>query len=344
MMENNTLQQIETVRNMILKNKKPSYQTTNKKEVRVRCPYCGDSKTDKNHAHMYIQMLPPFKFYCQRCNTAGALNNQSLRDLGLFNNDLSVSIIDANKNIKANKGTEKLTFKKSSPLLNKVESPFSINAVNYTSNRFNIPFTNEYLVDRFKAITNSIQFFNDNKIPIPVDQYRRPMYDFANSIGFMSSDGSHVIFRDITGMQPKRYFNLSISQNENTLASKIYNIKRGIDIMSDEINLVMTEGIFDIIGVYEHFYKDKIEDASNYIFSAAAGKGYNAVISHYMRMGFLNLNITIYSDADVGAGFFKNLKNSSVYLKNTPITIYYNSKDKDFGIPKEQIALKKVIV
>jgi hypothetical protein len=338
------LQQIESVRGMLLKSKKPSYQTTNKKEVRVRCPYCGDSRSDKNHAHLYIQMQPPFKFYCQRCTTAGVLNNQTLRDLGVFNNDLSTSIIDANKNIKNNKGTEKVSFKKNNFQLNKVESPFSINGVNYISNRFQMAFDNEYLVDRYKSITNALQFFTDNRMTIPVDMYRRPMYDFANSVGFMSSDGSHVIFRDITGMQPKRYFNLALTDDNNSVASKIYNIKRSVDILSDEINLVMTEGIFDIMGVYEHFYRDKVEDKNNYIFAAAAGKGYNAVISNYMRMGFLNLNITIYSDSDVDTYFFKNLKESSVYLKNIPITIFYNTKEKDFGVSKDKIALRKVIV
>ena len=37
----------------ILDNIKPSYQTTNRKEIRVRCPYCGDSKSNQSSAHMY---------------------------------------------------------------------------------------------------------------------------------------------------------------------------------------------------------------------------------------------------------------------------------------------------
>jgi len=343
MNEKNELELIEFVRSMLLKSKKPSYQTTNKKEVRVRCAYCGDSKTDKNHAHMYIQMQPPFKFYCQRCNTAGVLNNQVLRDLDIFNNDLSVSIIDANKVYKNSKGTEKISFKKVASKLNKEQTAFSQAAVNYVSNRFELPFNNDYLVDRFKAVTNAKQFFADNRLDIPLDMYRRPMYDFDNSVGFLSSDGSHVIFRDLTGLQRKRYFNFALT-SESDIASKIYNIKRPVDILNDEINLVMTEGIFDIIGVYEHFYKDKVEDKTDYIFAAAAGKGYAAVIMNYMRMGFLNLNITIYSDSDVTVGFFKNLKDSSVYFKNMPITIFYNNSSKDFGVPKNQITLKKVIV
>ena len=71
---------IESVRNIILKEKKPSYTTTNKKEVRVRCPYCGDSKTNKSSAHMYIEMRPPFRFHCFKCETAGRLTQQTAKD------------------------------------------------------------------------------------------------------------------------------------------------------------------------------------------------------------------------------------------------------------------------
>jgi len=337
--------QVEKIRELLLRNKKPSYQTTNRKEVRVRCCYCGDSKKDKNHAHLYIEMKPPFKFYCQKCSTGGVLNNQSLRDLNVFNNDASSAIIEANKTIKRTEGVQRITVKKYVPKMTTVESPQTINCLDYISSRYNMPFTNEYIVGKFKAITNSRQFFQDNNIMIPVDQYKRPLYDFDNSIGFLSSDNTHIIFRDITGQQMKRYYNMALFQNdEKGIANKIYNIKSSINILSDEINLVITEGVFDIIGVYEHFYKDKVADKNNYIFAAAAGKGYGAVIANYIRMGFLNLNVTIYSDSDVEIGFYKDLKSSLFYLKNTPITIFYNTIEKDFGVSKDKISLRRALV
>jgi hypothetical protein len=331
-------ERIDIVRKTILTNKKPSYQTTNKKEVRVRCPYCGDSKKDPSHAHLYIEMRPPFKFYCQRCSTAGVLNQQTLRDLGVVNNDLSVSVIEANKTIK--KGNEKITYKKTKLDFNTVNSQQSANVLDYFSYRFQKDFTLDYIVNKYKVVADSQQFFQDNNIHVPPGQY-----DFVNSIGFASSDNSHIIFRDITNQQRKRYYNLNLNPyEERNITNKIYNIKSNIDILSDEINLVISEGIFDIIGVYEHFYKDNIADKNNYIFASANGKGYVPVILNYMRMGFLNLNITIYSDADVHINFFKDLKKSLSYLKNTQLTIYYNTIDKDFGLPLDQINLKKVIV
>ena len=82
---------------------------------------------------MYIEMKPPFMFYCQRCDTSGVLNNQTLRDLGLYSNDLSVSVIEANKTIKRNQGVEKLNSVKFNTKLNYVENEFTDKAVDYIS-------------------------------------------------------------------------------------------------------------------------------------------------------------------------------------------------------------------
>ena len=60
-------------------------------------------------------------------------------------------------------------------------------------------------------------------------------------------------------------------------------------------------------------------------------------------MGFLNLKIFIYSDADVDIGFYKKMKASSIFMRN-PITIYYNKKEKDFGVSFERIQLSKAII
>jgi hypothetical protein len=344
-MEQQLETQIESVRSLLLKNKKPSYQTTNRKEVRIRCCYCGDSKKDPKHAHMYVEMKPPFKFYCQKCNTAGVLNTQTLKDLNIFNNDISINIIEANKSVKTGV-TQKISLKRHNTILNKEVNQQTFNCSEYMKYRYNKDFNNDYIVDKFKGITNFRKFIADNNIPYPIDNYRRPLYDFDNSIGFLSSDGSHVIFRDITGKQPKRYFNLNLfGDSENAPSNKIYNIKASLDILQNSVTIVMTEGIFDIIGVYEHFYKDKVDlSGNNYIFAAAAGKGYGAVISHYIRMGLLNLNVIIYSDSDVDIGFFKELKSSLIYLKNTTLTIFYNTIDKDFGVPIDKIQLRKAIV
>lgn len=336
---------VQNIREALLK-KRPSYQTTNKKEVRVRCPYCGDSRRDLSSAHLYIEMKAPFRFHCFKCEVSGALNNQVLRDLELYDASLNSSIISANRNLKENSGVHKISLKKNIKLNNEVTfSEPTCLAVDYFNKRYQTDLSPEFISSKFRVVLDGVHFFNKNNIYIPGNQYQ-----IDKSIGFISSDSSHIIFRDISGLQKRRYYNCNLNMVEDTISSKIYNISSSIDILSEQVNLVITEGIFDIIGVYLHFYKDTPKE-NNTIFAAACGKSFNAVILNYIRLGFLNLNITIYSDADVDISFFKDLKSQSPYLKNKKIEIYYNSLydpktgyGKDFGVPKCDISLRRAII
>lgn len=333
---------ISEIRNLLLKNKKPSYETTNHKEVHVRCPYCGDSKHDASKARFYIEMKPPFRFHCFKCETSGVLNQQVLRDLGIFNNDLNLDIAEANKVLR-NVGVQKIQTKKLRKLVH--ENPntqLAQQSLQYFNNRYNLNLNPVYIQNKFKAVLDVPEFMKLNGIYIPYGQF-----DFNNAIGFISSDSSHIIFRDTSGKQPRRYYNLCLAnEDELDACSKMYNISSEIDVLQEKITLVMTEGIFDIIGVYNHFYKDTPKE-KNAIFAAACGKAYNAVIQHYIRMGFLDMDIKIYSDADVYRNFYEDMKKSSNYLKNTQIEVFYNSLyqkgtkfGKDFGVPADQIKLK----
>ena len=333
---------IAEIRNLILKNVKPSYETTNRKEVHVRCPYCGDSKHDASKARFYIEMKPPFRFHCFKCETSGVLNQQTLRDLGIFNNELTLDISEANKVLRT-LGVQKIQTRKARKLKHEsINSTLAHNSMEYFNKRYDIDFSPEFIQRKFKAVLDAPEFFKLNGLYVPSGQF-----DFTKAIGFISSDSSHIIFRDITGLQNKRYYNLClVNEDEISSYSKRYNISTEIDVLQNSINLIMTEGIFDIIGVYNHFYKGT-DAENNTIFAAACGKAYNAVIQHYIRLGFLDLNITIYSDADVPRSFYEDMKRNSPYLKNSTITVYYNSLynaetkyGKDYGVPKNQIKLR----
>lgn len=337
----------ENIREIILRTKKPSYQTTNKKEIRIRCPYCGDSKSNPSSAHLYIEMTAPFRFHCFKCETSGVLNQQSFRDMELFDTELSMSVINANKQRKENSGIQKISYTKRNNLKNPVfDTMASKNALTYFNNRYLSNYDAEFVTKKFKCILDPISFFNENSMRVPNIQF-----DYSESIGFISSDNSHIIFRDYGGKQEKRYNNLNIYQDNNIgLVSKAYNISSDVSIMEPQINLVICEGIFDIIGVYTHYYSNK-NDLNDTIFAAACGKAYNAVILNYIRMGFLNLNVIIYSDADVDPSFYRALKNSAPYLKNSKITLYYNNLynpktkyGKDYGCPINDIQLRKIII
>lgn len=332
---------IENIRQYILSNKKPSYQTTNKKEIRVRCPYCGDSKSNKSSAHFYIEMQPPFRFHCFKCETSGMLTQSVLRDLELY--DSNLDIIKANKEQRSNSGVQKISMKKRKILNTFIESELSQFNLSYICNRFQRNFDPVILQSKYKVILDPIHFFEENKLYMPNNQF-----DYSKAIGFISSDNAYAVFRDTSGTQGKRYNNTVLYGDNLDIISKTYTISNEIDIMADSVDLIISEGIFDIIGVNSFLYEG---NETNKIFAAACGKAYNAVILNYIRMGFLNLNIIIYSDGDVPVSFYKEMKNSSPYLRNNRITIYYNKaynsvtgENKDFGIPLQDVQLTKVVI
>ena len=337
---NNTPESIQYIQNAIMQNKKPSYLTTNRKELRVRCPYCGDSSKNLSAAHLYIAMTPPFKFHCFKCETSGVLNQHVLNDMGVYVNDLPLSILNANKVLKKT-STAAVKFKKQDLKYPKVNDGTA--AQNYFNSRYGVNLDADYITSKFKAVLDAEAFFTANNLHINMGQY-----DFKNSIGFISSDTSHAVFRDVTGQQERRYSNLNLFQDEN--GSKIYNISSDISLTEKKVRLVITEGIFDIIGVYLHFYKDTPAE-ENTIFAAACGKGFNAVISHFARMGFLDMDVIIYSDGDVSLQKFREIKKNSIYIKNSKLTIFYNNLydpttgfGKDYGVPKDCIELRKVVI
>ena len=334
---------IQDIRSILLKNIKPSYETTNHKEIHVRCPYCGDSKHDKSKARFYIEMRPPFRFHCFKCETSGVLNQQVLRDLGVYNNDLTIDLAEANKFVKGN-GVQKISTKSLKNLIH--ENPYSEIAkrsLNYFNSRFHSNFDPLYVQKKFRCVLDAPAFFALNHI------YAKG-FDFNNAIGFISSDKSHIIFRDTSGTQQRRYCNVClVDEDQLDICSKMYNISGGIDVMQESVDLIITEGIFDIIGVYNYLHHD--ENDNHTIFAACCGKGYNAVIQHYLRLGFLDMNVMIFSDSDVDIQFFKDLKNNSVYLKNSRITVVKNAlydpetkTNKDFGVPTDSIKLNKIII
>lgn len=325
-------QEIEFVRNWIMQNKRPAYMTTNKKELRIRCPYCGDSRKNPNTAHLYIQMQPPFQFYCQKCGSKGLFNEKTMRDFELYSSDIAMSIIEMDREYSKNNFSGRISYAKKNKHLENpvVESPTALNNLNYFNSRFQSNYTASFVQEKFKVVLDAPSFFSANNLHIMSNQY-----DFVNAIGFIVSDNSHVVFRDTSNMQPRRYFNLLLDEN-NCNAEKIYNIKSSISLMAPSVNLIITEGILDVIGLYNA----GIGHEDNTIMAAACGKGFNAVILKYLHLGFLNLNVSIYSDSDVDRKFYENLKRQSPYLKGMQMKLYYNRLGKDYGVPKDQIDLQ----
>lgn len=319
------------------KNNKTVILPTSGTELRTRCPYCGDSRKNATSAHMYISMNPPFMYHCFRCDSSGVLNASVLEDFKIHDSTLQVDILTANKNHRPIKGNK--TYKPKE-LKYKIKN-FMAAAQNlaYFNNRFNTNYTlkDRDIIKKYKIILDPLAFFEENKInTLP------PNFDYAQAIGFVSRDGTFAIFRSINPNEKKRYINVPLYKEESN--SKLYTIGTDVDVLKPKSHIILAEGIFDIIGVYETFYKNKTEDDDNYIFVAACGKSYRSAIDTIVKLGFLDFDITIYSDQDVNIDFYKDLKFNSIYFKQQIITIYYNTASKDFGDVTKGTSVRKVML
>lgn len=322
---------------IIRANKNPSYSVSNGKNVAVRCPYCGDSVKNPKSAHLYIEVNPPYRFRCFRCEVSGRLNQSVLRDLEIYSNDISLEILKGNSGLRQRSG--KIDVVANRPKLAIFDSQVEDRTLAYLNGRFGTSFTKVEAVKYFKAVLDPLQFIKTNKINISGSKFQ-----FNDSIGFISSDGTYVVFRDITNKQKLRYYNLRLVSDDFEDASKVYNIRSKVDVMKEKTILNIAEGAFDIIGIWNKFKDEYNDDSVNVIYSAAAGKSYNAAILRYIRMGFLDLEINIYTDSsdDVKFEDFRVLKRQNKYIKNMTINIIYNTIEKDFGVPKDRIETKTI--
>ena len=340
----------ENLIDILKENLKVVYLTSGGKELVIRCPYCGDSSKSEVHAHLYIKMNDDhaFPFYCQKCMASGLLDKNLLKDLGINNYELSSNLTSINKeaktlekryrkNLNDNFSIRKLNTNK---LIIPEYTNKSKKKLDYLNSRFSFNLTPEEYINNYKVIFSFKDFLLKNEIEyIMCSDYMLKKL-IKGYVGFLSADYNYIIFRNIEPNCEKkyRYYNYQIFDYDNS--NKFYIVKDKINLLQPKIDVVLTEGIFDIIGVKEYFFKD----AKNTIFSAVCGKGYNLVLNYLSRLGFMDMNIHIFSDGDVPIEKYKAMIKYSNAMKNNRITIYYNSIEKDYGIKLDRIKLKSRII
>lgn len=319
--------------------------TTDKSETVIRCPYCGDSN-NLNHAHLYINNQPPFKYYCQKCSTSGIIDSKFLRELNLYDPELiqytNNSKNEYIKNLNKKYGNNfKTIFKKEFDLLPNQYTKLELNKLKYFNTRLGINVDNEELLKKYKIILNLKDFFDNNNLTM--NKYYKDNLNKLNNyyIGFLLNDNNMICFRNITDLNIERYINKKIYSENLFQSRKFYTIGNNIDLSNSIFNIYLTEGIFDIIGVYNHIYNCK--ENSNDLFISCNGKSYNFVLKYLESLSILNCEINIYSDKDVSINKLKQLTNHNRLIKFNGANVYYNTLEKDYGIPKDRIVLSNKI-
>jgi hypothetical protein len=337
---------IETLEILLKENKKTYYFTADKKELFTRCPACGDSVKDSSHAHLYISTESPYMYFCQRCEFKGILNSSLLDELELDDIELSINLNKLEKQYRK----DKLKIKsKSIRLSSKLKIPkyefdklFNLK-LDYIYNRLNIdnPFNRNELLERriIRSIEDLIVLNNIESVYNNSKLMKFINYVDNNAVSFLSTDNTHVLSRYIGKKAEKRFSIIKlIDPEKNPYSSKIYSFKKQLDIFSPRIEIIQTEGIFDIMSVYHNFYSN--EDNTYRLFVSSNGKGFNLFSSSLFKLGFLDIDLKIYSDSDVHINVYRNTIPIDKY-NSTEIIYNKYPGEKDFGIPRNRIKLEK---
>ena len=327
----------------------PANLNNSKDELMLRCPYCLDSQKSTLHTHMYIGLDNElcFPYYCQRCTTSGIVDRNFLKDINVLDYTLIGEIEKFNKSNSTKKKSKKIVdetydvkslIKRESLILPSFNGTDRENAkLKYINNRYSFNLEPEQYINDYKIIFSFKSFIEQNEIEdLYLNDYMLKNL-IRNYIGFLSSDQSYIIFRNIDPNCKKneRYYMYNIFNNP--AGKRFYTCQSKINVLTPKIELVLSEGTFDILGIREYFYKDNTE---NKIFASVNGKGYGLVINHFARLGFLNMDISIYSDADVNIGMYHGLKKAYPIIASNSTRVFYNTIEKDYGTKFEKIKLK----
>lgn len=319
-----------------------------KDEIIIRCIFCGDSRKDPNKGHFYIMNRAPYKYYCQKCQSKGVVNQNLLSRLNVSDYSV-VSLI--NQNLVDYQ--KKLTIKYGSEInyFNNQELDFYPNQytdlenskIHYLQDRLNIVLE-EKDVETYKLVLNVKDFLEKNKIDIEKRLKTNKDRDMFNKIqkyciGFLTADKNTIICRSLdvekTGF---RYHNYSLFP-DNVETKKLYTVKKNLDLSLPEHKIIMTEGIIDILGVHNHISNRDPEP----LYVSNNGKSFLFVLDYLASLSLLNVDIQIYSDRDVNIKFYEYVMRNSRLAKFNGLNIYYNKISKDYGVEKSKILVSEGI-
>lgn len=327
-------------------------RSTSGDETVIRCPFCGDSKKSKFSAHLYIKNEAPFKYYCQKCNNFGIVNDKFLMRLDAYEvgfvNEISMAQTKYQMNMNKKYGVNSFLKINQDDIIYKPNQVGELEQrkLDYISNRLGIKFTVDD-VDKYKIVLNLKDFYENNKIDFSkLSDKRLYFLDKLNEnyISFLLYDTSMLACRNINDNVDKKekFYKLKLYENIDD-SKRFYSIRNDIDLNNRVFNIYMAEGIFDIISIYNNLVEDK--NANNNLFMANNGKGYAFILNYLASMGLLNNNINIYCDNDVKIKDLMRMLKNCTNAKVNGINVYYNiyngngveGNKRDFGVNKEFI-------
>jgi len=347
-------ERVEAIVEAIEKGVDVSIMGRRREELAVRCPECGDSVNNPHHAHCNIRLTDPeaVVFHCVRCDWSGAVDAEFMRRLGVYG---EAGQLAAHRNAmsvrrRIGKAAREMTGGRSSRLprmkVVPAEGKAAFGRLGYVADRLGLRLRPHEAAAELRLVPDLRALFAANSWMKPTEDLRTMSRLADGGIGFMSADRTHIIFRDTTGDWRRRYFNYRVHSVEVPGASKMYFVNRQLDALAGTLTLVVTEGVFDAVAVARHHEAGALARGDTLV-ASANGKGFPWLIKSIRRMGFMDLKLRVYSDSDVGLGYYGWLMQEDPLLNPSSVEIMYNeygkgdSKKTDFGVPPEKVRIRR---
>ena len=326
----------------------PDCKVTGKgKEITKRCHYCGDSR-NKNSRHLYIGInnSGTISYHCFKCNAGGLVGYKFFRDIGVYDYDLINTVVDANKNTLNGKepfdfrgAMEKMTYFPA-PVWEMATDDRSFKKLDYINKRMGTTYTLEDM-SKLKIVLNLQEFLHTNGY----DWYTRHPTVVAEMdvgfLGFLSVDNSHINMRRLVPEEKvheslrERYTNYAMKSHDEY--GVIYYTIPGTVNAYMPANIVLTEGPFDILGVYTHLPRFR-----NGIYCSVGGKtNYCKAIDYILyrlRVPMMGSVVHIFSDNDVNQKDIATWR-SYAQRKDIEMKLHFNlyTGEKDYGVRADHI-------
>ncbi len=317
----------------------------------VRCPYCGDSRNPSNghfSIHIDVSSDTPLLYRCFRCDASGIINSTVLDDIGLYAESNVIQELRSfnRKIIRKNKYVDNST--KNYHVTPGTDSLKNLQKLKYVNERIGTDFLHGDATE-IKVILDIFEFMKHNEIKsIPNVSFGYLNLLNNNYVGFLSTNNNCITFRRINENEKLRRYVKMVLDPLNINTNTFYSIPNSLDLLyTHSIDIHITEGIFDILSVYNNL---KGKDRCNNYYYASCGFGYLTIIKYLVYNGInTGLNLHIYSDKD------KTDRNHMNYLfNNSEMSIWLDSinihrniytymesgieiMEKDYGVPKNRI-------
>lgn len=310
------------------------------RQLICRCPFCGDSQKRLSH-HFYIKLEPPFWFYCQICSAKGVFSSYVMKHFNVndpklmaeMDSTIKTSSYEVRNMSKAVFNTSGLFVEKKTFIPDLVGTGMEQRKFSYLEKRLGVDIDNDF-AQKFRLIPSIERFLEANDIDNITCDEDLYMDLYRHYLGFLSYDGKYIVMRDTRPYTKNRYYLYNIFSAKANLTG-FYTVKQAISPMTERVRLVMAEGIISTIGGAIHC-QDKSDVPT--IYASPNGKSFGLIIAHLQRLGFLEIDVEIFSDADMSKWYYKKLMNRIPLLGNgTSFKVHWNDADDDFGVTSDKI-------